>query len=86
MVSLILAACLTACKGKTHDPRVETIAGVTHIQNPATPLHPARTVIFEEELTYEETDQAGGKMSLMDEDETTGTRRLKRFLIAWKES
>lgn len=59
MASLILGTCLPACKGKTHEPRVETIAGVTHIQNPATPLHPARTMIFEEEFSYEETDQAG---------------------------
>jgi hypothetical protein len=29
---------------------------------------------------------AGGKMYLMDEDETTGMRRLKRFQIVWKEN
>jgi hypothetical protein len=59
MVCLILVCCLAACKGKIQKDKVETIEGVTYIHNPATPLHPSRTVIFEEEFIYEGTDQAG---------------------------
>lgn len=59
MVCLILVCCLAACKGKIQKAKVETIEGVTYIHNPATPLHPSRTVIFEEEFIYEGTDQAG---------------------------
>ena len=29
---------------------------------------------------------AGGKMYLMDEEETTGLRRVKRFRVFWKEN
>jgi hypothetical protein len=59
MVSLMLAFCLTACKGKPQKAKVETIDGVTYIHNPATPLHPSRAVIFEEEFTYKDTDESG---------------------------
>ena len=59
MVSLMLSLCLLACKQKIQEARVETIEGVTYVHNPATPLHPSRSVLFEEEFIYEGTDQAG---------------------------
>jgi hypothetical protein len=59
IICLVLGLCLVACKGKAQKGRVETIEGVTYIHNPATPLHPSRTVIFEEEFIYKDTDEAG---------------------------
>lgn len=56
---LILAGCLSACKGKAPKAKVETIEGVTYIHNAATPLHPAKTVVFEEELVYKDKDETG---------------------------
>ncbi len=48
------------CKKKAAEkPRVETLDGVTYIHNPATPLHPDKTVAFEEELTFREKDETG---------------------------
>jgi hypothetical protein len=57
-----LAVCLVlpvACKKNAAQAKVETIAGVTYIHNPATPLHPNKTVTFEEELTFKDTDETG---------------------------
>lgn len=51
--------CLPACKKEAAGPKVETINGVTYVHNPATPLHPGRTVAFEEDFTYKEKDEAG---------------------------
>jgi hypothetical protein len=59
IVCLTLGVTLTACKGKVQKANVETIEGVTYVHNPATPLHPAKAVIFEEELVYKEKDEAG---------------------------
>lgn len=41
----------TACHNKTETARIEVIEGITHIHNPVTPLHPQKTISFEEELT-----------------------------------
>jgi hypothetical protein len=59
VVCLMLAFCLTACKGKPQKAKVETIDGVTYIHNPAPPLHTSRGVIFEEEFTYKDTGESG---------------------------
>jgi len=56
---LTLGFCLAACKGKVQKAKVETIDGVTYVHNRATPLHPAKAVIFEEELIYKEKDESG---------------------------
>ena len=58
-LSLVSAFCLSVCKGKAQKAKVETIEGVTYIHNAATPLHPAKTVIFEEELVYRDKDDTG---------------------------
>jgi len=59
IVCLTLGFCLAACKGKVQKAKVETIDGVTYVHNPATPLHPTKVVIFEEELIYKEKDESG---------------------------
>jgi len=59
IVCLSLGFCLTACKGKAQKAKLETIDGVTYVHNPATPLHPVKAVIFEEELIYKEKDETG---------------------------
>jgi hypothetical protein len=51
--------CLTACKGKAQKAKVETVEGVTLIHNPATPLHPTRAVVLDEEFAYKEKDETG---------------------------
>ncbi len=50
----LLAATLAAgaCAPKAAGPRVEAAGDVTFVHNPATPLHPDRAVVFEEELTF----------------------------------
>lgn len=50
---------LPACRKEAAGPKVETIDGVAYVHNPATPLHPERTVAFEEDFTYKEKDEAG---------------------------
>src|SRR4030042_973513 len=50
---------LPGCKKEEAKAKVETIAGVTYVHNPPTPLHPERTVAFEEDFTYKEKDEAG---------------------------
>ena len=50
---------LAACSKKTNTAKVETIDGVTHIHCTETPLHPEKTVVFEEELTIGEKDETG---------------------------
>jgi hypothetical protein len=59
VVCLLLGFCLAACKGKVQKAKVETIEGVTYVHNPAIPLHPAKAVVFEEELIYKEKDESG---------------------------
>jgi hypothetical protein len=54
-----LALSLPACKKKAEKAKVETVAGIAYIHNPATPLHPTKTVSFEEEFTYTEKDESG---------------------------
>lgn len=58
-VCLAIAILLPACREKIEKARVETIDGVTYVHNPATPLHPTRTLILEEEFVYKDTDDAG---------------------------
>jgi hypothetical protein len=50
---------LPACKKEAAGPKVETIDCVIYVHNPATPLHPRRTVAFEEDFTFKEKDEAG---------------------------
>ncbi len=50
---------LPACKKEAAGPKVETIDGVTHVHNRATPQHPGRSVAFEEDFTFKEKDKAG---------------------------
>ena len=59
ILCLTLAFCLSACKGKAQKAKVETVEGVTLIHNPATPLHPTRAVVLEEEFAYKEKDETG---------------------------
>jgi len=59
IICLTLGFCLAACKGKVQKAKVETVDGVAYVHNPATPLHPTKAVIFEEELIYKEKDEAG---------------------------
>jgi len=60
---LILCASLVlvvaGCKKKAAGPKVETVGGVTYVHNQATPLHPDKTLIFEEEFTFKEKDETG---------------------------
>ena len=56
---LALPFCLSACKKRAEKARVETIEGVAYVHNPAAPLHPAKAVVFEEELAYQEKDEGG---------------------------
>ncbi|MDH7513287.1 MAG: 6-bladed beta-propeller [Clostridiales bacterium] len=60
LICIILVFWFAGCKKKAaEEPRVETIDGVTYVHNPATPLHPDKTVVFEEEFTFREKDETG---------------------------
>ena len=48
-----------ACGEKTPSAKIETINGVQHILNLETPLHPEKSVTFEEELAINEEDANG---------------------------
>ncbi len=50
---------VAACRKEKGEVKVETIDGVTYIHNQAKPLHPDKTVAFEEELTFREKDETG---------------------------
>ena len=50
---------LPGCKKEAAGAKVETIAGVTYVHNPASPLRPGRTVAFEEDFTFKERDEKG---------------------------
>lgn len=50
---------LAGCKKKVEQAKVETIEGVTYVHNLATPLHPNKTVAFEEEFAFKEKDETG---------------------------
>ncbi len=58
---ILAAAGFVACSrsGSPDPARVETIGGVELVHNPATPLHPARSVRLVEELAIAPTDAAG---------------------------
>jgi hypothetical protein len=58
-LAMFLALGATACKKKAAQAKVETISGVTYIHNPPTPLHPNKSVTFDEELTLKDTDETG---------------------------
>lgn len=47
------------CSKKTDTAKIEVIEGITYIHNPATPLHPNKTVLFEEELAIASEDEQG---------------------------
>jgi hypothetical protein len=61
-IVLILIFCLilifASCGKKPEAAKVETIEGVTYIHNPETPLHPDKTVSFEQELTIGKFDES----------------------------
>lgn len=62
LIIVILSALLIwpACSKKSErGARVETIDGVEYIHNPEIPLHPDKTVSFEEELSIGEEDEEG---------------------------
>jgi hypothetical protein len=58
-IGLFLFFGLSGCKKGTAQAKTETIDGIVHVHNPATPLHPERTVTFEEDFTYPEKNEAG---------------------------
>jgi hypothetical protein len=58
-LALALLLCLPGCKKKEAGAKVETIDGVTYVHNPAAPLHPEKTVTFEEEFTLSDKDETG---------------------------
>ncbi|MGB7294750.1 MAG: 6-bladed beta-propeller [Candidatus Aminicenantales bacterium] len=60
-ICLALAALLwlPACKKESAGAKIETIDGVTYVHNPAIPLHPEKSVTFEEEFTFKEKDESG---------------------------
>jgi hypothetical protein len=49
---VVLLLVLISCSPKISGPMVETIGELVWVHNPAIPLHPDRTVTFEEELTF----------------------------------
>ncbi len=53
-----LALILASCGKKPSAAKVETIEGVTYIHNPETPLHPDKTVSFEQELAIGKFDES----------------------------
>lgn len=59
ILCMFLLIVVAGCKKKAAGPKVETIEGVTFIHNQATPLHPDKTVTFEEEFTFKEKDETG---------------------------
>ena len=56
MFILALIWLLVACGEKAPSARVETIDGITQIYNLDVPLHPEKSVTFEEELAIDEED------------------------------
>jgi len=58
-IGIFVFFCLSGCKKKTAQAKTETIDGVVHVHNPATPLHPGRAVAFEDDFTYKEKNEAG---------------------------
>jgi hypothetical protein len=58
-LALALLLCLPGCKKKEAGAKIETIDGVTYVHNPATPLHPEKTVNFEEDFTFSDKDETG---------------------------
>jgi hypothetical protein len=52
IISILLI--LVGCSSKSEKADVESIDGVEYVHNPAEPLHPEKTVTFEEELTIGE--------------------------------
>jgi len=59
ILCMFILLVVAGCKKKAAGPKVETIEGVTYIHNQATPLHPDKTVTFEEEFTFKEKDETG---------------------------
>lgn len=58
-LAMAMLLCLPGCEKKDAGARVETIDGVTYVHNPAIPLHPEKSVTFEEEFTFKEKDESG---------------------------
>lgn len=76
VLSLILALLISACgKNRTFEAKTEIVDGITHIHNPANPLHPDRTISLDEELLISGEDESGNiilfqpTQFLIDEDE-----------------
>ncbi len=46
-------------QGQSQKPVVEIIDGIEHVHNPAEPLYPGKTVILEEEITFNGEDKNG---------------------------
>lgn len=59
ILCMFLLIVVAGCKKKAAGPKVETVGGVIHIHNQLTPLHPDKTVTFEEEFTFKEKDETG---------------------------
>jgi hypothetical protein len=45
------------CKKKEEALKIEMIEGVEYIHNPSTPVQPTKTVVFEEEFSFQEKDE-----------------------------
>lgn len=49
----------SGCSEKSEAPKVETVDGVEHIQNPSTPLNPEKNVVFKEDLNISGKNEDG---------------------------
>ncbi len=58
-LALSALLCLPGCRKTETAVKAEMIGGVTYVHNPATPLHPEKAVIFEEEFTFSDVDETG---------------------------
>ncbi len=58
-LALSALLCLPGCRKEAAGVKVETIDGVTYVHNPPTPLHPEKTVTFEEEFIFSDKDKTG---------------------------
>lgn len=58
-LSLAISLGLPGCKKKEAGVKVETVNGVPYVHNPAAPLHPEKSVTFEEEFTFPDKDETG---------------------------
>ncbi len=59
VIAAFFSLLFAACGEKAPSAKIETIDGVQHIHNLETPLHPEKSVTFEEELAINEEDANG---------------------------